>query len=236
MAVSKYISRVLALLARGLQRASRAVDPTGSDSRVSSWFRDQGDKTLRLDYPLDADSLVFDLGGYEGQWASDIFARYRCTIHVFEPVQRFATRIERRFEKNDRIIVHRCGLSGETKKVPIALNEDSSSILKSGERTEEIQLLRAMDFIREHHILGLDLMKINIEGGEYDLLDHLIEADFIPSIGNLQVQFHDFVPQATERMARIQRKLAITHSLTYQYPFVWENWRKKDARERDVGR
>jgi hypothetical protein len=39
-----------------------------------------------LEYDLNADSVCIDIGGYEGQWASDIFGRYGCTIHVFEPV------------------------------------------------------------------------------------------------------------------------------------------------------
>ena len=45
---------------------------------------------------------------------------------------------------------------------------------------------------------------------------------------NIQVQFHDFIIQnAEERMINIQRKLELTHELTYQYVFVWENWKLK---------
>ena len=31
---------------------------------VSRWFRHNGDDTLRLDYPLTANSVVFDVGGF----------------------------------------------------------------------------------------------------------------------------------------------------------------------------
>jgi len=34
--------------------------------RVIPWFAVNGDQTLRLNYDLDANSLVFDLGGYKG--------------------------------------------------------------------------------------------------------------------------------------------------------------------------
>jgi hypothetical protein len=67
-------------------------------------------------------------------------------------------------------------------------------------------------------------MKINIEGGEYDLLDHLIETGWIRRIRDVQIQFHDFVSGATQRMHHIQAALKNTHHTTYQYPFVWENW------------
>ena len=73
---------------------------------------------------------------------------------------------------------------------------------------------------------SIDLMKINIEGAEYDLLEHLIENKFVENIKDIQVQFHDFVPNAEARMKNIQAGLSKTHYLTYQYPFVWENWRK----------
>jgi len=66
-----------------------------------------------------------------------------------------------------------------------------------------------------------------IEGGEYDLLEHLIKTKYIKRIKNLQVQFHDFVDQAQERMDNIQKELSKTHQLTYQYLFVWENWERK---------
>ena len=62
--------------------------------RVVPWFRDNGDKTLRLNYELNEKSVVIDLGGYEGQWAADIFCKYVCSIHVFEPVKKFADNIE----------------------------------------------------------------------------------------------------------------------------------------------
>jgi len=75
------------------------------EKKVLPWFRDQGDKNLRLNYDLDENSMVFDLGGYEGQWASDIFSMYCCSIHVFEPVEEFADKIIKRFSKNKKIIV-----------------------------------------------------------------------------------------------------------------------------------
>ena len=67
-------------------------------------------------------------------------------------------------------------------------------------------------------------MKVNIEGGEYDLLEGLIENGLTARIRNIQVQFHDFVPNAYERMKNIQLSLSKTHKITYQFEFVWENW------------
>lgn len=195
--------------------------------RVIPWFRDEGDKTLRLNYDLDENSLVFDLGGYKGQWASDIYGMYCCWIHVFEPVEEFAQKIKRRFSKNRKIIVHQFGLADKNQTTKSGLDQDTSSIFKPGGRLVEAKLVRAADFMQKNNIQVIDLMKINIEGAEYDLLEHLIETGMVHRIVNIQVQFHDFVPNAEQRMLSIQKELGKTHFLTYQYPFVWENWRRK---------
>ena len=187
----------------------------------------KGDKTYRLQYDLNARSVVFDLGGFEGQWASDIFAMYCCKIYVFEPIPDHAHVIERRFKRNRKIKVYRFGLSNETKQVMISLEGGKSSIFRKG--TLQIKLVRASDFMEKTEVRKIDLMKINIEGAEYDLLEHLIETGLVRSIRNIQVQFHDLVPRAHDRMKTIQDRLVETHSLTYQYPFVWENWKLKEG-------
>jgi len=43
---------------------------------LQRWFRDNGDRTHRINYDLDRDSIVFDLGGFEGSWSADIFEKY----------------------------------------------------------------------------------------------------------------------------------------------------------------
>lgn len=193
------------------------------------WFQHEGDKTLRLNYQLDANSLVFDLGGYEGQWASDIFAKYCCTVHVFEPIVEFADNIEMRFAQNPKIIVHKFGLSARDQTVQIHFDHNQSSMYASGVDVREAKLISIQNFLKTEKIEWVDLMKINIEGGEYDLLDHLIDANLAKQIANIQVQFHDHMLNAEERMKRIQEALEKTHHLTYQYPFVWENWKRIES-------
>jgi FkbM family methyltransferase len=214
-----------------LSRVGSMLDQSPSSlqrKRVAPWFRDQGDKTLRVEYDLNENSLVFDLGGYEGNWSSDIFARYCCSIHVFEPVEDFATSIQTRFSRNKRIAVHRFGLSNKTIKTQIYLNKDATSTFMVTSEPKEISLINVSDFLAESGVTKIDLMKINIEGGEYDLLECLVDRGLITSIRNVQVQFHEFVTDAENRMTTIQTKLAQTHYLTYQYPFVWENWKIKE--------
>lgn len=221
-------------LHRAFGKASRLIyqPPLGvidpQTIRTRDWFMINGDRTRRLDYPLKSKSVVFDLGGYEGQWASDIVGRFNCQVYVFEPMPSYAKAITARFVGNSRVKVFPFGLAGTEQTINLSIDEASSSAFKTNAPTIESPLKNASEFIRDHKIEQIDLLKINIEGGEYELLEKLIKNGDISKIVDLQIQFHDFAPKADQRMEAIQKKLQKTHFLTYQYPYVWDNWRRRD--------
>jgi len=192
---------------------------------IARWKSDRAEKK-RYSYSLSKDSVVFDVGGYEGQFSSDVYSRYRSKIFIFEPVASYAKNISDRFSNNPDIAVYDYGLSGKTEETTIYINNNSSTLFSAGLPSEKAKMMKASDFLKANSIKTIDLMKINTEGGEYSLLEELIENDLIKNINNIQVQFHTFAPNAKERMEAIQRELSKTHHLTYQYVFVWENWER----------
>jgi hypothetical protein len=80
------------------------------------------------------------------------------------------------------------------------------------------------EFIKENNISNIDLLKLNIEGSEYDLLDSLIENNNLSNIKNLQIQFHRNVINCSQRRESIRKELTKSHKLTYDYSFIWESW------------
>lgn len=194
---------------------------------VRRYYADGGDARLRFDYELSPESVVLDLGGYEGQWASDLYARRRCRIHIFEPVARFAAAIGQRFAHNPDIDVYPLALGASDRTETIHLRGASSSLYKSRAEAEQIQFADVASWLDANNIDAVALMKINIEGGEYELLERMIETDLIRRVQDIQVQFHNFAPDAPGRMTAIQSAFAATHEPTYQYRFVWENWRRR---------
>ncbi len=192
--------------------------------RVKPWVKVQGDKSLRLDYDLKETSIVFDLGGFEGQWASDIFAKYLCKVYVFEPYLPFYENIKRRFALNEKIQVFSFGLAAATIESKISFNGDNTSSHINKEANVGINLVSFTEFIESNNLQSIDLIKINIEGAEYDLLEYLLENGQIERFKNIQVQFHDFVPNASQRVLKIRTQLQLTHRPTYLFDFVWENW------------
>jgi len=207
---------------------------TTKDKLYAAWFSNNGDQTLRLNYNLDEQSVVFDLGGYQGQWASDIFSKYLCNVYIFEPYEKYYQQIKQRFIKNAKIKPFNFGLSNKEERLDLYISGDASSVYKTGSEKIQIQLKDVIQFLKNHKIEKIDLLKINIEGGEYDLMERLTADPMIQNIANVQIQFHEFVPNSKYRMNEIQRKISETHFLTYSYEFVWENWQLKATSNSDV--
>ncbi len=218
-------SRLCAAAAATCTRWQHRLHSTPQAQRVYRWNMLDVRRELRYDYPLTRDSVVFDVGGFRGDFAAEMVARYGCRVHVFEPVTRFADQIRRRFRGNPLVKVHGVGLAATTRRQAIALIDDASSVLRRGHDTQLIDLVDVAAFLDQHGIERIDLMKLNIEGGEYELLQRLLDTGLIDRVGVLQVQFHEEgIADAAARMAAIHRRLAQRFTLSYQVPFVWESW------------
>jgi FkbM family methyltransferase len=176
---------------------------------------------------LSSNSIVFDVGGYKGDWAQQIHNQYNSNIHIFEPVNEYYNQIVTRFSGIDNISVYHFGLSGKTRETQISKLSDGSSVYRHSSIKEEIRLIDICEFVEENSINRIDLVKINIEGGEYELLNRITDCTMVNKIQNIQVQFHDCVSNAKALRNSIREKLKKTHTLTYDYYFIWENWQKK---------
>jgi FkbM family methyltransferase len=194
---------------------------------LKKWFEDNGDNTHRINYNLNQDSIVFDLGGYIGEWSDKIQRKYDSKVYIFEPVFKYFSELKKTFEFKENIKIYNFGLSDKTYDTEIIHDGASSSLYLTDGKKEKIKLINFVDFIKSEEIKNIDLIKINIEGGEYDLLDFILENNLQTQINNFQIQFHKMFDDCEIRRNNIREKLSETHTLTYDYTFVWENWEKK---------
>lgn len=231
MALRKSAKLVLDKIGNGFFFVGNRLYPGGKYKEFDDWFRDRGDLTHRLNYDLNENALVVDLGGYQGQWSSDIYSRFNCRVHVFEPAPVFFQYLKWRFAANPRITPHAVGLGPRDETLSLAMANDQSSLHNKSlaDTAVKIQIVCADQYLQLLRIQEIDLLKINIEGAEYDLLEHLIQTQWIARIKNIQVQFHRFVPDAQSRREKIRKLLALSHRTSYDYTFVWENWVRNDV-------
>lgn len=192
----------------------------------SKWVFENSDyKTIS--YPLNNKSIVLDVGGYTGIFSSKIISLYNPYLTIFEPVNNFFKVLKRKYSRNTKIQIYKYGLSDRNTKQNIYLSNDGTSLIKKTEKIENIELKDVATVIKKHK--SIDLMSINIEGSEYVVIERLTSTGLIKRIKYLQVQFHDFVPNAIKLRKEIIRKIKKTHNTRYSYPFVWESFEIKNS-------
>jgi len=195
----------------------------------AKWFELKGDETLALDWPLDENSHVWEIGGYEGRWAQQIWDKFHCHITIFEPQFWAVERLLKRFEGNEKIDIRPYGLW--TQKIILALGNyhtDGASLVKDDGR-EEKQLGIFRDYYYE--IYGsrfpIDLMLMNIEGGEFALLPAMIASGIIANFNYFWCQFHPDESGNVDVLHYIENGMKKTHDLLWDcYPTAVA-WRKK---------
>lgn len=193
------------------------------------WNQENGDETHRLNYDLNEKSIVFDIGGYKGEWSEKIFNKYKCSIYIFEPVLEFYNIIKSKFHDNNKIKIFNFGLGPNAESIFIDLAGDGSGYMsENSSLKEQIEIKSLINFLSDSYISKIDLVKINIEAAEFDLLDDIIKHKKANIFDNIQVQFHTFIPDCVERREKIRKELSITHGLTYDFTFIWENWKIKN--------
>lgn len=196
--------------------------------RVLEWYRQNGDQTYRLDYQLNESSIVVDAGGYQGDFAADIFEKYGCNIYVFEPITDNCNFIKNRFAGNKNIHVLPYALGDQSRQIRLEVSGDATSSYKAGDNVATAEEVDTSKILNEIGIRDIDLFKLNVEGAEYAIIDNLIATGWIKHIRNLQIQFHNFVEDADRMMLRARQKLSLSHHQTYAFRYVWENWIKTD--------
>lgn len=199
---------------------------------IERWVRDQGDKTHRINYELNNNSIVVDVGAYKGNFINSIYQRHGCYIHAFEPVSTFVNALKFGWaQQHEKVKIYDYALGTTNDVINICLDGDASSThIFNSHSLEKIKIRKIDEVLKELNIESVDLIKINIEGEEYPLLDYCLELGIIEMFKNIQVQFHDFVPDAVKKRNSIRQRLSKTHELTYDYEFIWENWKLKDQK------
>lgn len=193
---------------------------------LEQWFEARGDETLRIHFDLNPESTVFDLGGYTGLWAHRINEAFHPKIHIFEPNPQLLTGLRARFRESANVLVHPFAVSDRDSEAALGLDGMATSLYIDGQERVSVPV-RDIQTVMEELCPGeLDLMKINIEGAEFPLLRKLVETGAIRRIRNLIVQFHAFYPDARRLRADLRKALAKTHRCTWNYPFVWEGWKR----------
>jgi FkbM family methyltransferase len=201
---------------------------------LNRWFADNGDYTHNINYELNNQSVVIDLGGYLGLWVDEILKKNNpCVPNIIlvEPVHEFYNHLVTKYENYEKIKVMNVGVSTDkneiTKNLYVSNDGSSTNFNTNFNSVIQIKTLPIDKILSDNNINRVDLLQINIEGDEYELMEYMIESNIIDKFKNIQIQFHLGIKNDIERRDNIQKNL-ISNGFKnkFDYPFVWESWEK----------
>jgi FkbM family methyltransferase len=156
--------------------------------------------------------VIIDCGANVG-WLTSRFARTGATVHAFEPNPMCYRIIKRRFAALGNVTCHNQGVMDKactlTLETPVAYeNFDTLDVTVSSSFVNkshpvpiegvEVECIDLADFISE---LGkpIKLLKMDIEGAEVAVLNHLLDRGMMDRIGLAVVETHE---RFSEELAR----------------------------------
>lgn len=171
---------------------------------------------------LNASSLCIDLGANIGT-VSERLAATGATVHAFEPDPWAFGRLSERLADKPNVVLHAAAAGDRDGRISIHRDptfgsdpdakSQGTTFFKSefwGSGTAEsveVDLVDMRRFIRELH-RPVDLIKMDIEGAEVDLLDHLIGTPELDKVSAIFVETHELqIVKLRDDTARLRKRI-----------------------------
>ncbi len=185
---------------------------------------------ILVDVQLGEGDVALDVGAFDGTWAKRVASRSsQATIYSFELSPSIAADLTTSVAEEPQIVVQPYGLGASDEAVRISRSGRGSSVYQHLDKgpTDEGRIRDIADVWSDLALDRVALMKINIEGGEYPLLDRMIETGLLDQVDCFLIQFHEWLRGSHSQRRRIQRELRRSHEVVWDFPFVWERWQRR---------
>ena len=193
---------------------------------------------LSCDVFLNSDSLVIDCGANIGD-VSSIFNRYGSTVYAFEPTNVTFEILKKRFDSIDNITCYKKAVWTENTNLKFYHHEWSSynkihwsngnSLLKEKKNVnaqdfEVVEAINLSDFVKSitsEKNKNIDLLKMDIEGAEVQVINHLIDTGAINYINILICEVHDRKYEFLRESTNALRNRVIKNNLQNKIFLDW---------------
>lgn len=147
---------------------------------------------------LDSSSVVLDAGGHLGQFSHMLISYFNCVCYCIEASPSLYDRIPSNIPQLKKF---NYAISGSSGILEFAITENAEGNyikeLKDHNNTEEVistvqvNSITLSEFLRKHNINQIDLLKLDIEGAEFEVLNS-IDDSLLLTIKQITIEFHDF--------------------------------------------
>ena len=235
-----------ALMQSAVRRMGRALARGAYNSDVSqSRIRTNGELWLirsLTDYwkAQGITPTVFDCGANIGNWAAPMAARNpHAQIHCFEP-DPDAFRLLSAAMTGANAHLNAFGLSDSSEDIDLMENSGTESgtasrYRKSGlpDRSMRVQMMRGTDYVKEHGIENINVLKVDVEGMEYQALRGMAELVEEGRIDAIQYEWINIGTIDSPQFKDYLRLLADQYEIGRLYPagVKFRDWRSVWTRD-----
>lgn len=145
---------------------------------------------------LTADSVVYSVGlGEDGTFDEAIAAEFGCKVRIFDPTPRAAVYYDKNMAGNRRLSFYYYGVWSQDTVMPFYVPRDPKHVshsindLQSTGRCIYSQVHRLKTIMDTAGDTVIDLLKMDIEGAEYDVILDMMIARIKPTV--ICVELHD---------------------------------------------
>lgn len=166
--------------------------------------------------------LAVDCGANVGEMTA-ILARNGATVHAFEPNPHAFKVLTTKFAGRPNVVCHNAAVGAAAGRLALYLHENSeqdeilwsngSSLLAekpnvSPARSVEVEVIDLAAFLQSLP-QPVKVLKIDIEGAEVEVMNHLLDTNCLACITHVFVETHDTkIPSLAEPTAALRKRLA----------------------------
>lgn len=160
-------------------------------------------------------AVIFDVGANVGDYAHEVSETFgaQVELHCFEPSKATFEELKRRTATIEGVVLNQLGVGSTTTSATLYTDGDGSTLAslyprdlerfdREMNQTETIELITVDDYCRTRSIDHIDLLKLDIEGNEFEALKgaarmidegriDFIQLEFGATTLAARVSFHD---------------------------------------------
>lgn len=195
-------------------------------SEIEKFILDGYTDVLFRDLKLKSSDSILILGGYLGDSVERWLQASSGLVVVVEPVMEYFQILNSKFSGNPRVKLFNLAVGDRNGIIDIYIDG-----MKSGSNAHSTLIqsaeVMATDAFLEKLPVKPTLIEINIEGGEYLVMQNLFASNLVEQVRTFLVQFHKYSHRDEIMRGEIREKFSATHTEIYCYEWVWERWDRK---------
>lgn len=171
-------------------------------------------------FPVEEGDIVVDIGATVGEFVYSILSKKPKHCYAVEPISVFFDTLKKNVQGNPVSFSN------------VAISDSPNVKIHWDGYTETCRTLTFKQFIQENRLFNIDFLKVDCEGGEYDIFSNE-NIDFLKTIPKIVAEFHTGPNDFTQRFQKIKNNLRNFKKISFEdldgnditnYVFVNESW------------